>query len=282
MPTVETNGIEIYYEEYGEGVPVVCLHGANSDHQLFAEQFRPLAEEARVVVCDLRGHGRTQGSDHDAYSMALYAEDVAGLIDELGLENPVVCGLSLGGIVGYKLATTRPEPLSGLVTLGAPTPQAFSLGERLYQAMVLRIVTRVMGNERLMSGFNWMMEQIFCDSSTVEMNDVERIREAHSCENTETPSTDQAKIMRGAQNYYTGSSLHWESVDVPVLAMFGENEPFHEHHAKYVSRQVDEGRVEEVPGASHNSHVDNPEFIIERVRAFLDDVFDEQEEVAPE
>lgn len=67
MATVTTNGIETYYEEYGEGKPLVVLHGGNSDHILWAELLQPLTDEYRVLVYDLRGHGQSDGSEHDAY-----------------------------------------------------------------------------------------------------------------------------------------------------------------------------------------------------------------------
>lgn len=271
MPTVETNGIETYYEGYGEGVPVVCPHGGNSDHQLLAEQLEPLAEDARVVVYDLRGHGKTGGSDDETYSMDLYAEDLTALTDELGLDAPVVCGLSLGGMIGYTVAATRPEELSGLVTLGGPTPQTFSLGERLLRAEVARLMTPVMGNERVMAAYGWVMDRVFRDSTTVDMEDRERIRAAHHCDPPEMDSTERAKVMRGVQGYI-GSSLDWQTVDVPILAMYGEAEPFVERHARYVRERVGTCRVEEIPDASHNSHVDNAEFIVDRIRGFLSDV----------
>ena len=281
MPTVETNGIETYYEEYGEGVPIVCLHGADSDHQLFAEQFEPLADDARIIVYDLRGHGQTGESNKDMYSVDLYTQDLAALVDELGLESPIICGLSLGGMIGYTFAATRPEQLSGLVTLGAPTPQTFSFGERLLRVEVTRLITPVMGNERLMSAFQWVMERVFSDSSTVDMDDIERIRETHSCDDTEMDSTERAKMMRGVQDYI-GSSVDWQSVNIPVLAMYGEDEPFVEQHAEFVRERIGECRVEKIPDASHNSHIDNAEFIIEHTRKFLDDVSAERRPAATE
>jgi pimeloyl-ACP methyl ester carboxylesterase len=184
-------------------------------------------------------------------------------------------------MIGYTFAATRPEQLSGLVTLGAPTPQTFSFGERLLRVEVTRLITPVMGNERLMSAFQWVMERVFSDSSTVDMDDIERIRETHSCDDTEMDSTERAKMMRGVQDYI-GSSVDWQSVNIPVLAMYGEDEPFVEQHAEFVRERIGECRVEKIPDASHNSHIDNAEFIIEHTRKFLDDVSAERRPAATE
>jgi pimeloyl-ACP methyl ester carboxylesterase len=270
MPTVETNGIQTYYEEYGEGMPVVCLHGATSDHQLFAEQFKPLDNDTKIIVYDLRGHGRTEGSDEKSYSMSLYAEDLAALIKEIGLNNPVICGLSLGGAIGYKFAATRPEQLSGLITLGAPTAQTVSTREWLIRVALARAMAPILGNEKVISTIVSLFNKLSNENSTVDLDDMGKIRNNHNCDNTEMSTTDTAKITRGSADYMGSSTrIDWSSVDIPVLAMYGENEPFTEQHVSYVRNKVDDCRTEEVPDASHNSHVDNPEFIIKQTRKFL-------------
>jgi len=267
MPVVEANGTSTYYEEYGEGKPLVFVHGANSDHQIGAEQLRPLSDEYRLIVYDLRGHGQTEAPTQESYPIDLYAEDLTALIDALELENPVVCGLSLGGMIGYRFAARYPDELSALVTVGAPTPRTFSLRERLYRVEFTKLITPLMGNRRVIEGITWAFEQLSSETESVDLDDIERIRESHPCENTETDPSERARMMRGVQAYI-GSSVDWYRVDVPVLALYGENEPFAERHAEHVDSVLDRCRVAEIPDASHNSHVDNPEFIVERIRRF--------------
>lgn len=276
MPRAETNGITTYYEEYGAGQPIVVLHGGNSDHQLWAEQLRPLADSYRVIVYDLRGHGQSDSSDHEAYSISLYADDLAHLINELGLTDPTVCGLSVGGMVGYKFAANYPAELSALVTLGAPSPRLFSLKERVIRIELMRIAAPIMGNERVMRALTWTIERMNRNASTVAVDDVKRIRERHSCDSPGISAADRKKMLSGAIEYM-GSSVDWEAVDVPVLKLYGENEPFIAEHAEFVEAHLDDCRVREVPGASHNSHVDNPEFIIREIARFLASVATDSE-----
>jgi pimeloyl-ACP methyl ester carboxylesterase len=273
MPTVETNGIQTYYEEYGEGMPVVCLHGATDDHQLFAEQFKPLDNDAKIIVYDLRGHGRTEGSDEKSYSVGLYAEDLDALISKLGLNNPVICGFSLGGMIGYKFAATRPEQLSGLITLGAPTPQTLSTGEWLIRVALARAMTPILGNKKVRSTIVYLFDKLSTSNSTVDMSKSEKIKNDHHCDNTEMSATQTAKVTRGSVDYMRSSTLiDWNSVDIPILAMYGENEPFIEKHSKYLYNRLDKCSIEEIPDASHSSHVDNPEFIIKHTRKFLSEI----------
>ncbi|MFT4890649.1 MAG: 3-oxoadipate enol-lactonase [Halobacteriales archaeon] len=268
MPTVQTNGVNTYYEEFGDGPPVIFLHGATGDHRIWAEQLQPLAEDFTVLVYDLRGHGRTSGSEHQVYSMELYAEDLAAFIDALELDEPAVCGLSMGGMIGYQFAATYPEKLCSLVTLGAPTPRTFSVRERLMRVEIAKLLTPVMGNERIMRGFTWIAERASSDSSAVDMDDVGRIWDGHHCETPEIQSRERGKIMKGMQEYI-GSSIDWENIRVPVLKMYGENEMFVETHTEYVQDRLDGLEIKEIPDASHNAHVDNPDFIIREIGNFL-------------
>lgn len=155
MSSVDINGVSTSYEEYGDGRPLVVLHGANSDHQLWAEQLQPLTDSFSLLAYDLCGHGQSDGSTHESYTMDRYADDLATLIDTFDLERPTVCGLSMGGMIGYHFAATYPEHLSALATLGAPTPQTFSLAERLMRVEAAKLLTPVMGNDPVMQGVNW-------------------------------------------------------------------------------------------------------------------------------
>jgi 3-oxoadipate enol-lactonase len=268
MPTVTANGVETYYEEYGEGPPIVFLHGAVSDHRLWAEQMQPLTDEYTVIAYDCRGHGRTDGSEHDAYTIDLYADDLAAFIDAVDLDRPTICGLSMGGMIGYTYAAKYPEQLSALVTLGAPTPQLFSVTERIQRTVLPRIVNPIMENERIMGGVFWLMEKLYGEGSTGDPDKAEQIQAAHHCDVPDMDRPERTKMMRGVLQY-TNTPLDYDSISVPVLAMHGENEPFVETHANYVRERLSDCATREIPDASHNSHVDNPEFITDTLREFL-------------
>lgn len=90
MPTVATNGVDTFYERTGAGPPIVFLHGGGIDHRVWAELTRPLTDRVTVIVYDLRGHGWTGGSEHERYTIELYAEDLAALIDALELNAPII------------------------------------------------------------------------------------------------------------------------------------------------------------------------------------------------
>lgn len=115
MPKHEVNGQQIYYEDSGgEGLPVVLSHGLLMDHEMFAPQLEALRSRYRVITWDQRCHGLTQ-STADPFTYWDSAEDLAGLLDHLGLERAVLGGMSQGGFVSLRFALRHPERVCALV-----------------------------------------------------------------------------------------------------------------------------------------------------------------------
>jgi 3-oxoadipate enol-lactonase len=238
MPFIEANGVNTYYEDYGEGEPLVVLHGATADHQVWAELLQPLTDQYRVLLYDLRGHGKTGGSDRESYSSDLYADDLAAFIDRLGLTKPTILGHSWGGMIGYTFAVKYPDSLSGLITVGAMTSQTLSKGEWLYGSVIMNIAAPVMANEWIENSLNWILKRIFGDETSGDMDKNEQIREEHGCDAPEVKSSERAKLGYALADYY-GANRSIQGVSVPVLMLYGENElPFLETHAESVPHKA--------------------------------------------
>lgn len=132
---VHANGIDIYYEEEGEGLPILLLHGNGEDHTIFDRLVWYLQEDHKVFSIDTRGHGKSGKVESFHYSDM--AEDVAALITELGIKRPILYGFSDGGIVGLMLAAKYPDMLSGLIASGPNlTPKDVKLSARLPMRLV--------------------------------------------------------------------------------------------------------------------------------------------------
>jgi 3-oxoadipate enol-lactonase len=113
MPTVNANGIDIYYERTGEGPRLLFLNGSGATldtSRVLIDLFTPHFD---VVAHDQRGVGRTE-IPPDPYSMADYASDGLALLDELGWERCRVVGVSFGGMVAQELAVTAPARVERL------------------------------------------------------------------------------------------------------------------------------------------------------------------------
>src|SRR5262245_1813990 len=114
----EVNGINLYYETHGTGRPLVLLHGGLGSGEMFGPVLPAFADHHQVILPDLQGHGRTAAIDRPL-DAALMADDIAALIDHLGLEKPDVVGYSLGGGVAMHVAFKYPDKIGRAVALSA-------------------------------------------------------------------------------------------------------------------------------------------------------------------
>jgi pimeloyl-ACP methyl ester carboxylesterase len=116
--TADVNGIKLYYEIYGEGDPLLLLHGGLGNGTYFANQIPVLAEHFQVIVVDSRGHGRSTFNE-TPISYEVMADDVLALLDTLSIDRANLVGWSDGGIIGLELAINHPERLLRVVAYGA-------------------------------------------------------------------------------------------------------------------------------------------------------------------
>ena len=115
---VDVNDIKVYYEIYGEGEPLLLLHGNSGSIENFIYQIPELSKHFKVIAVDSRAQGRTSDSDQEI-TYALMASDMSELIDRLNLGRVNVVGWSDGGNIGLELAFAHPEKVLKVVTFGA-------------------------------------------------------------------------------------------------------------------------------------------------------------------
>jgi pimeloyl-ACP methyl ester carboxylesterase len=114
----DVNGINLYYETHGSGRPMILLHGGLFSGEMFDPILPTLAAHHQVIAPDLQGHGRTADIDRPI-DVRLMADDIAALIDDLGLDRPDVVGYSLGGGVAFFTASKHPDKVGKLVMAAA-------------------------------------------------------------------------------------------------------------------------------------------------------------------
>ncbi len=112
---VEANGIRCFYELEGAGDQVVALiHALGTNHRMWDRQVEVLRPHFRVLRYDVRGHGQTD-KPPGPYSLELFAQDLAALLDALGIPAAHLVGLSMGGMIAQTFALSYPERVKSLV-----------------------------------------------------------------------------------------------------------------------------------------------------------------------
>jgi pimeloyl-ACP methyl ester carboxylesterase len=129
----DVNGISLYYETHGSGRPMILLHGGLGSGEMFGPILPALTQSHQVIAPDLQGHGRTADIDRPV-DVRLMADDIAALIDHLGLDTPDVAGFSLGGGVALQTAVKYPSRVRRLVAVSANVRRDAIYPEMLAQA----------------------------------------------------------------------------------------------------------------------------------------------------
>lgn len=116
--SVLVNGKSIYYEVYGEGEPLILLHGYTQSSQSWKTYVKDYEKEYEVYLIDLTGHGKSEPFKEDL-SINTVAHDLNALISYLKLERVKAIGFSFGGDILYQLALINPSLIESMITIGA-------------------------------------------------------------------------------------------------------------------------------------------------------------------
>jgi pimeloyl-ACP methyl ester carboxylesterase len=268
MATLSVDGGEVWYESQGQGQPLVFLHGAWSNGDAWDPQVERFVDDYRVVRMDVRGHGRTGPTDTRRYTIDLFADDLGALLSHLDLEDPVLCGLSMGNIIAQEHLDRHPDGAAAAV-LGGPARsmppvdlpaslQALGpppgLGSTLAVAGSKTTFRSLLRSIRAWTGGPWI---------AVDPEVRERAIEAAG----EIETREFRKIYRALYDYDPPALDH---VQTPTMAIYGRGE------AALVKRQGERvaERVVAVDDAAHLVNRDNPEAFNARVAGFLDGLDD--------
>ena len=268
MPFARTNDIETYYERHGDGTPIVFVHGGWVDHRLWGPQVDSLSDSYEVIVYDIRGHGRTGASNERRYTMDLFAADLKALVDALVLERPVICGLSLGGMIAQTYAARYNQHLRALILADTAVSTGLTLRDTLtrllFPGWAMRATVRLLGPSRYVDLAYWLAEvtrgsEWFGRDETVRSY----VRGTMS-------SFDTAEFNKVFRAIYAFREVDLAAVSAPTLVLNGEYESravfTHTAHLQHVLPDV---RVAVIPDAGHTSNMENPAAFNREVASFL-------------
>jgi pimeloyl-ACP methyl ester carboxylesterase len=268
MAFIQLADLTTYYEVHGAGRPIVLVNGALTDHRMWRAQVEPFAQRYKVVTYDLRGHGQTREAQHPPYSMELFAADLRALVTGLQLREPVLCGVSLGGMVAQAYAVAYPAELSALILCDTAVSMTHTLRDKLETYLFgwsLGPSVRLIGARRftdwafrsakLLRGEAWFGR----DAAAREY-----VRETMFAMGTREMAKTYDAIIR-----FRGLDL--TRIRVPTLVLNGEHESASVfHHAEYMRRRIPHVELGVVPGAGHTSNMENPDAFNHLVLSFLE------------
>ncbi|HSP21862.1 MAG TPA: alpha/beta hydrolase [Planococcus sp. (in: firmicutes)] len=130
MPYFNSDGMELYYEDIGEGPPLLLLHGLTSSHAMFYREMNFFKKKFRVIALDARGHGKS--TKPLKFTLDDHINDAAALIRHLGLQSLSVIGVSMGSYIAQGIAIELPERINKLVLVATKSHGEQSSMEELF------------------------------------------------------------------------------------------------------------------------------------------------------
>lgn len=114
MKKIKVNDVELAYRDEGTGKPVVFLHAFPLNQTMWDKQVAEFASSHRVITLDWRGFGES-GLNSTPSSLSVFADDLAELLNVLGIEKATICGLSMGGYAAFAFYRKFAERVNALI-----------------------------------------------------------------------------------------------------------------------------------------------------------------------
>lgn len=264
MPQIEANGVKLFYLEKGSGKEVVLFsHGLLWSHKMFASQIEELSKKYRVIAYDHRGQGQSEVKG--PFDMETVAEDAAALIEGLKLSKVHFVGLSMGGFVGLRLASRRPELIKSLVLL--ETSANAEPVENLPKYKTLNGIVKWFGIIPPVA--NKVMPIMFAESWLSNKANREEIK------HWKKELMSNKKSITGPVEgviYRNGVEDELASISCPTMIVVGDEDVATKpEKAKFIQMGISGSVLHRIPGAGHSSCIEKSEVVNQLLSDWLED-----------
>jgi pimeloyl-ACP methyl ester carboxylesterase len=227
------NGVKLYYETYGQGEPLLLLHGNGESISSFRQQIGALAREYQVIAVDTRDQGQSAATKGQL-SYDLLADDMHALLEQLHLPAAHVVGWSDGGNTGLSMALRYPAQVKSLVTMGA---------------------------------------NLYADTTAVDSKTLKEVRQGKLLFTALSPFKKKFRKGRRLATmllkYPQMKPEQLRAITAPVLVLAGEKDIIREAHTRLIAQNIPRGEVFILPGLTHYAPQENGPLFNETVLGFL-------------
>ena len=264
MTVANINSVNLNYEVTGQGPAVVLIHGGNGSTQDWSNQIAVLSPKYKVVALDIRGHGKSASPKNETeYSIPIFAEDVLGLVDLLGISTCCLIGHSLGGYIALEFAVSYQDRMAGLVLVDTASEQ---LVEDSKTTQLLQKLYQLAASQGIEAAFEY--------DDQFNPTKIERLKK-HPELRQKSPQTKQMPSVAG-YIYCPRAVARWQPVTprlseikVPTLIYRGEEDKPFVEAVKILKKGIIGSELETIKGVGHNPHQDAPEIFNQILLKFL-------------
>lgn len=267
MPRARIGSIELYYEEQGQGFPIVFAHGYTGSHADWVSPMAALSERFRVLAMDHRGHGRSQApAAASGYSIPIMVEDIGGLLERLGIGRCCLVGHSMGGFMALQFVLDHPEMVRALVLVDTSSGEF----ERVPGFEELRArLDELARNEGMDAAFehnaahNPMVRERF--ERHPELREISRQKMLHT-------SVDGYVYAWRAIAQWPPVTARLSEIRVPTLIFLGEEDTPFERPSQILKEGIAGSKLVVIAGSGHSPHEEAPEAFNRPLLGFLETI----------
>ena len=259
---VTVNGLRLMVREHGKagGQTLLLVHGFPLDSRMWCEQLTGLAGRARVIAPDLRGHGLSD-TPQEPHSMEQHADDLAALLDHLGVKKAIVAGLSMGGYVTLAFWRRHPERVAGLAlvdTRAEPDTPAGKASRDVTAGRVREAGPRVLVDE--------MMPKLLAPQNLADERITAPLREMILSQ----PIAGLTGALRALRDR-VDSTPTLPTITVPTAVIVGEADAITPPaDATGMAAQIPGAQLVVIPQAGHLSPMENPRAVNEALERLIE------------
>jgi pimeloyl-ACP methyl ester carboxylesterase len=268
MPIVNLETISLYYEEYGAGEPLLFLHGLGADGRSWEYQQETFAQQYRIILADVRGHGRS-AKPSGPYSVPQFATDIFRLLDHLAIDSLHLVGLSMGGMIGFQMAVDQPERFKSLTVVNSGPELVANGWKERWQIFQRRLVLNISSMEKIGT---FIGERLFPEPH----------QEAYKKLFIQQMQENDPAAYKAATNALIGWSVRQRlnRIQCPVLVISGDMDYTPVAKKEAYVREMPTARLQVIHNSRHPTPIDQPEAFNTAVLQFLQAV-EQKPDAAP-
>lgn len=267
MSRIEVNGVALNVETWGQGRPLLCLHGFSGSAATWAP-FAGAWPGWRIVAVDLLGHGASDApADPARYRMERAVEDLAALLDAVAIPRLAVLGYSMGGRVALHFALFEPERVEALILEGA-SPGIDNPAERAVRVSSDEELAAFIEREGIAAFVDrWEALPLFATQRRLPAEVLARQRAQRLANRPEGLANSLRGMGAGAQ---TPLTERLGEIRLPTLLIAGALDEKYRALAQRMAKSMPDAEAVIVPDAGHAVHLERPGDFARAVREFFD------------
>lgn len=271
MPFAKAKGAAIYYEEYGEGYPIIFVHELAADCREWETQVQWFSRNYRCITFNARGYPPSDvPADRSQYGYEYAADDIAAVLDQLGIVKAHVIGLSMGAYATLQFGLRHPDRASALVVAGVGSGSPLDEREEFVRHSL------EMAEKFVARGSTFMADEMGHSATRIQLKKKDRIGwdkfMAHLCEHDPIGMANTLAMYQGSRPSLEQFADGLKKLSTPVFLVVGDEDQPCVRTNFWLKQTIPGAGLWVVPNTGHAVNLEEPAAFNTQVQQFLSSV----------